>query len=513
MTETEHESVPLALVREALEQGSPWLLVALVCTALVLRLAPNREDLRSRMRFVVLLLTLNVVLLPVTAIGRVFEVGVARDLKLTGSVAGAMAGVGMAGLVVFGTLLPRLRVMVPRILQDVIVAVFATIALFGTASRAGVNLSGIVATGAVLTAVIGLALQDTLGNVLGGLALQLDATIRVGDWIRVQDITGRVVEIRWRSTSIETRNWETVVLPNSVLTRSQVVVVGRREGEVPRMRRTVTFQVDFRFMPNHVIDTVNKALRTHRIHNVALAPEPSCILADFGDSAARYSVRYFLTDFSNDDATDSVIRSRIHLALTREGISLSIPAQTVFVTEDSVERREQKREADLARRLAALARIHLFADLSEGERRELAHSLHPAPFAAGEVITKVGAEARHLYVIAHGRVSVRAGEGATDYEIAQLGSGDFFGEMSLLTGEKRSATVIALSDVECFRLDAEAFRKVLAQRVDLAEKVAAQLAARRVGLLSMSEQLKDRKVIVDQDQRDLLEKIRTFFHL
>jgi small-conductance mechanosensitive channel/CRP-like cAMP-binding protein len=502
-----------AIATEALDQGTPWLLIGLVCTALILRFAPDRSDLRSRMRAVVLLLALNVLLLPATGLGVALEAGVALDLRLTGSIAGALAAAGMAGLVVFGVLLPRLGLQVPRIVQDVIVAGCGTIGVFGTASRAGVNLSGIVATGAVLTAVIGLALQDTLGNVVGGLALQLDSTIQVGDWIRVLDISGRVVEIRWRSTSIETRNWETVVIPNSVLTRSQVVVLGRREGEARLLRRTVGFQVDYRFLPTQVIEIVHKALRAHRIANVATAPEPSCVLMELGDSSAHYAVRYFLTDFANDDGTDGVVRARVYLALTRAKIPLSIPAQTVFVTEDSPERREHKREADLGRRLDALGRIGLFADLSVAERSELAAALHPAPFATGEVITKKGAEAHHLYVIGAGRVSVRAGEGATEYEVAQLGAGDFFGEMSLLTGEKRSATVVALTDVECYRLDADAFRHVLASRHDLAEKVAVQLAERRMGLQSMSQQLNDRKQLVEQAQRDLLQKIRSFFHL
>jgi CRP-like cAMP-binding protein len=303
------------------------------------------------------------------------------------------------------------------------------------------------------------------------------------------------------------------VIPNSVLTRSQVVVLGRRGGEATRLRRTVTFQVDFRFMPGQVIELVHKSLRAHRIPNVAPSPEPSCLLLELGDSSVRYAVRYFLTDLGNDESTDSVVRSRIVVALTRAGIPLSIPAQTVFVTEDSTERREQKREADLERRKSALGRIQLFSDLSPDEQTELAASMHRAPFAAGEVLTKKGADAHHLYVIAEGRVSVRAGEGATDYEVAQLAAGDFFGEMSLLTGEKRSATVIALSDVECYRLDAAAFRRVLANRHDMAQKVATHLAERRIGLHSMSEQLKDRDKRIEQEERDLLQKIRTFFHL
>src|SRR6185436_9461244 len=142
---------------------------------------------------------------------------------------------------------------VPRILQDVLVASSALVAVFMLASRAGLNLSGLIATSAVLTAVIGLAFQDTLGNLVGGLAIQLDDSVRLDDWIKVGDIVGRVSEIRWRYTAIETRNWETVVLPNSVLVKNQVMVLGRRKGEPVQLRRWIYFNVDFRYPPSEVL--------------------------------------------------------------------------------------------------------------------------------------------------------------------------------------------------------------------------------------------------------------------
>ena len=502
-----------AISSEAISQGTALFLIAFLFTVLVLRITVNSGDQLARRRVIGLLLGLHMLLLPITGLCVAFGADAARELRLVGATAGALAAVMMFGLLVFGAALPRMRVDVPRIVQDVIVSGLCVIAVFGVASRTGVNLSGIVATGAVLTAVIGLSLQDTLGNLVGGLALQLDSTVRVGDWIRVQDVSGRVTEIRWRSTSIETRNWETVVIPNSVLTRTQVIVLGRRIGEDPRWRRLVPFAVDYRYPPTQVIDTVLAALHAHPIDNVAAVPTPSCVLMEFGDSAARYIVRYWLLDFAMDDGTDSVVRTRIYYALTRAGIPLAIPAHTVFMTEDSVERRERKREVDLGRRQSALARITLFADLSPQELHELAEALHYAPFAPGEVLTREGAEAHHLYTIDRGKVSVRVGAAGEEREVAQLQEGEFFGEMSLLTGEKRSATVVALVDTQCYRLDADAFRRVLARRPDLAEKVATELAARRVELLATREELGERVSKQSIDRNDLLKQIRSFFGL
>ncbi|HET6337421.1 MAG TPA: mechanosensitive ion channel family protein [Polyangiales bacterium] len=502
-----------SILNEALSQGTPFIVLMLLITVPLLRRAPGGSDLRARLRFVLLLVGFHCVLLPATGVASALNAGIAKDLRVLGSVAGAIAGAGIAGLLVFGALAPRLRLALPRIVQDVLIAAIGIFAVFGTASRAGVDLTGIVATGAVVTAVIGLALQDTLGNVVGGLALQLDNTVRVGDWIRVADVTGRVVEIRWRSTSIETSSWETVILPNSLLTRSQVVVLGRRTGESPRVRRSVAFAVDFRTPPTQVIDVVLRALALHPIDNVATNPPVECILSNLDASTASYAVRFWILDAGRDSSTDSVMRTRVYFALNRAGIPLAIPAHAVFLTEDSKERRRDKEDAERARRVTALSEIGLLRDLSQQEHAELTDWLQRAPFAKGEVLTREGADAHHLYLITKGRVSVRTKHGTQDKEVAQLGPGECFGEMSLLTGEPRSATIVALTEVECYRLHADAFRRLLERRGDLAAQMAATLAERRVALLSSREQLADHKTLVANAEQDLLDKIRSFFRL
>ena len=168
-----------------------------------------------------------------------------------------------------------------------------------------VDVTGIVATSAVITAVIGLSFQDTLGNMMGGMALQVERAIRVGDWIRIDGQEGLVKEIRWRHTSIETRSWDTIVIPNSVLMKSQVTVLGQRTGEPRRHRQWVYFNVDFRYSPTQVIDVVETALRAEPIANIAHEPPPSCVLMDFKESYGSYAMRYWLTDLAVDDPTNT----------------------------------------------------------------------------------------------------------------------------------------------------------------------------------------------------------------
>src|SRR5262249_6588185 len=150
---------------------------------------------------------------------------------------GSLTAITAAFTLVMNVGMHRLRIGTPRILRDVLLAAAAGIAFFSLASRLGFNLSGLIATSAVLTAMVGFSMQDTLGNIIGGLALQMDNSIKVSDWIRVGDTTGKVTEIRWRYTAIETRNWETVIIPNSVLMKGQVIVLGRRTGQPVQWRR------------------------------------------------------------------------------------------------------------------------------------------------------------------------------------------------------------------------------------------------------------------------------------
>ena len=207
------------------------------------------------------------------------------------------------------------------------------------------------------------------------------------------------------------------------------------------------------------------------------------------------------------------MRTRIVTALKREGIALSIPAHALFLTNDTAERREQKAQEDLTRRVECLRRIELFNSLSMEEVGKLAHSLNSIPFAPGEVLTRQGAEAHWLYVVASGTVSVRVRHDEMEREVAQLGEGRFFGEMGLLTGEVRSATVVAIDEVECYRLGKQVFQELVKERPEIATEVATELARRRVQLSAAKEDL-DAEVARERERQtayDLMNKIRSFF--
>lgn len=147
------------------------------------------------------------------------------------------------GILLFEFLLPLCHVRIPRIIADIVITIgYIGWGLFRLYAS-GMALGEIVTTSAVITAVIAFAMQDTLGNLLAGVSIQLDNSIAIGDWLQVDTTCGRVVEINWRATTIETRNWETVVIPNSHLLKQRFTVLGRRRGEPLQWRRWVWFDL------------------------------------------------------------------------------------------------------------------------------------------------------------------------------------------------------------------------------------------------------------------------------
>jgi small-conductance mechanosensitive channel/CRP-like cAMP-binding protein len=498
-----------------------WAALALVVSAFILSALVPGERVRLRTAVLLFIVSACGLLVAASLLMRGFDPvqsSAYRWVRWAALFLESVAIINLASVFVFDVALDAVHLKPPRILRDLLLALTFIVVAITLLSRSGVNLTGLITASALITAAIGFSLQDTLGNVMGGMALQMERTIGVGDWVRVDQHEGQVKEIRWRQTSIETRNWDTVVIPNSALMKGQVVLLGRRDGAPRQHRQWVYFNVDFRFEPSRVIDAVTAALNAEPIPNIAREPAPHCLMFDFKDSYATYAARYWLTDLALTDPTDSVVRTRIYAALNRAGIPLSIPAHSLFLTEEDESRRRRKHEEEVKERVEALQRVELFAPLTDEELGEIAaEHLSVAPFVRGEALTRQGAEAHWLYIMTKGDVEVRVaidGNQLTKH-VATLHAGDFFGEMGMMTGEPRAATVIAQTDVECYRLDKEAFNRILRRRPELAEDLSHILARRRVELEAIREGLNEeaKRLRLSHTQGDFLRRIRNFFTL
>ena len=412
----------------------------------------------------------------------------------------------------FQLLLPRLRLDLPRIVKDLVVTALVAAWLLYWLAGAGLDLKSLLATSAVITAVLAFSMQDTLGNILGGVVLQLDSSLRVGDWVKIDDVSGQVVDVRWRHTAIETRNRETVVIPNGWLVKNRFTVIGSRNDARTRWRRWLWFHIELEANPSRVLQVLEDSVRDSGAPNVLLDPAPSAVLMDVTQGFGRYALRYWLADPRPDDPTDSDVRRNALAALARHDMRLAVVQEERLIIKENERRRAAVQADELARRQAILAEVDLFASFSPDELRALAEKLVIAPFVKGSAITRQGRVAHWLYLIVSGEADVWVEQNGKRTHVATLLSGSVVGEMGMMTGEPRRATVTARSDVECLRLGKSGLESVLRARPDIASEISAVIAARQ-GQLDEAHQTANAAAADGDGSEDIGARIRAFFGL
>jgi small-conductance mechanosensitive channel len=515
---------PTPRARQFFGYASPWTLLMLAAAVvamagLIRRFTPVKRK-RIKRATILFMLYLTTFLFA-AVLGMVHAEGWSRRVWFLTDLFEVLVVIDLVAILLFDLVLFALKIEVANIVHDLALGAAYILAFIGILHRSGVHLSGIIATSAVVTAVLALSLQATLGNILGGIALQLDDSIHVNDWVQLPSgQQGRIIAIRWRHTVVETRNWDTIIVPNSGLLGENIIILGQRHDQPIQHRMWVYFNVDFRYSPEEVINVVEDALQSTPIPHAAAFPPPNCICFDFakqgGESFAYYAVRYWLTELAADDPTSSAVRVRVYLALKRAGIPLAVPGQAIWVSMDDPEHQRRKLEREIAHRVEALQRIEMFCLLSPEDRIRLAEGMRPAPYGRGEIITRQDSAAHWLYVLTKGEVEVRVrGEGGSEKLVTRMGSPNVFGEMGVMTGERRTASVIAATEVECYRIDKEVFKSVLRNRPDMVDEVSQVMAKRRVELAAVREGLDQeaRRRRIKEEKGKLLETLQSFFGL
>jgi CRP-like cAMP-binding protein/small-conductance mechanosensitive channel len=495
----------------------PVLVLALATIAVAALLNHFAPRARTRLRRTLFLFGLFVVMRLLAGVASELDFTVwARRIDVAGGIVGSFVIIGLVVLCLFELLLPLFRMRPVSITSDLAVGISYIVAALVGLHGAGMDPSSVLTTSAIVSGVLALSLQATLGNILGGVALQLDGSIHVGDWVQLDNgKQGEVKAIRWRHTVVETRDWDTLIVPNAALLASQIQILGKRVGEpVVQHRMTFFFNVGFEHRPQRVIDVVNEALQASPLPGIAAKPMPHCLIYDLArdgrDSFGFYLVRYWLIDLLYDDRAQSLVRTRVYTALQRADIALAVP-QTALRLTAAIEP-----VRDIEQRQQVLAGSHLFATADPEQRLRLAALLERAPFHRGEVITHAGDESHWMYLLTDGKVEVRTPPNNGERRvIAVLGAPDFFGEMGLMTGEPRNADVVAVTDVEGYRLSRAAFEAVVRTDPKLVGAISSTLARRRVEHAAVSQDLDadTRRARQVTEEHRILRAIQLFFGL
>jgi small-conductance mechanosensitive channel/CRP-like cAMP-binding protein len=348
----------------------------------------------------------------------------------------------------------------PTIVQDaIVIGVFALAAILFMQEK-------ILATTAVGAVVLGFALQDTLGNLFAGLAIQIEKPFRVGHWVAIAGTEGAVTEVTWRATKIRTKAGNFLIVPNSVVAKETVTNYSEPTQDT---RLEVEVGASYEAPPNHVKAVIRDALFEEPL--IVHDREPEVLMVDFAASAITYRVRVWTRDFGADMVVRDRLRTLIYYAFRRHRIDIPYPIQVQMADVPGTP------DDSMVVRPGTLDVVNIFAPLSDDQRGRLLDGTRVLVYADREVIVREGAHGNSMFLVMRGEAVVTLAN--TSGEVARLHDGDFFGEMSLLTGEPRTATVTAVTDCQLLEIGVEAFRRVALADPAIVEQVTAAVGTRR----------------------------------
>ena len=263
----------------------------------------------------------------------------------------------------------------PAIVQDVsLIGLFTIVATVLMKEQ-------LLTTSAVGAVVVGFALQDTLGNLFSGLAIQIEKPFRVGHWISVAGSEGQVQEITWRATKLRTKAGQFLIVPNGMM--SKEAILNYSEPIIPT-RVEVEIGASYSSPPNEVKAAILEALQNSPL--VLATPPANVLLADFAASAMTYRIQFWIGDYAVDTQARDQVRTNLWYVFRRRNIEIPFPVQVQYEREEP----PLRAEADVVAGAAMLGAVDLFATLPEADRLDLARSAAEHIFGAGEAVVRQG---------------------------------------------------------------------------------------------------------------------------
>lgn len=406
---------------------------------------------------------------------------------------------------------------VPRLLKDVVGGVIYLIAITGILAFVfEQSVTGVWATSGVVGIVLGFALRSLILDVATGLAINVDRPYRIGDWIMLHGrqsdlhIIGNVMQMNWRTTRLRTAHNNMVVVPNSVI--GTTVITNFMQPD-PQSRLELYFTLDFGVPRERAIRVLTAAVRAvvGGPGRPLETPRPTIRINEISELGVEYRVRYYVlpAELSPNKSRHIVICSVLD-HLQQAGLTLAYPKRDVFHSAMPQRHLDASSHAD---RRALLSRIELLEPLSADELDTLATRVTARRFHDGETLIRRGDAGDSMFVLVEGLVYVFAEKDGTDVKVAQVVPGQFFGEMSLLTGEPRSATVTAASDTVAYEITKEHMSALLTARPALMEHMSRVVAERKLRNVEALEhttrqQREERKTTM---ARQVMARMKAFF--
>ncbi len=390
----------------------------------------------------------------------------------------------------------------PNLVRNIF-SIIAYVIIFTILSKifiTGVDLTTVLATSTAFGLIIGLALQETLGNLFAGASLHADKPFQVGDVITVSQHTGVVESVTWRAVKIRTFTNHIVLISNSNASKEYIQVFPRDNLNA----RLVFFNTVYSNLPARAIHIVRETVRT--VPNVSPQMTPIVRIRNLGDNGVDYEVKYWLEDYARYNDTDALVRQRIWYAFQREGLGLDFAFPTRTVLMQQVEQNDAP-AADGPAVFDRLSAVDIFRPLTDEETAKLAEATVCHGFAPGELVIRAGAKGSSMFVVHRGNVDVQIADNGRPRTVATLKEGDFFGEMALFTGEPRTANVVAKEETEVLEIGHHAMKLLFDTNPALVESLSRTIAERRAGLKAKQDDTE----MIKKESAGVLASIKSFF--
>lgn len=397
---------------------------------------------------------------------------------------------------------------VPTLFRDIIIFTLLTvIILIIIRIEFGIRLSGILTSSAIVSVIIGLALQDTLANIIAGIVLHIEKPFKIGDWIKIGQQEGEVVEISWRATRLRTMDGNYIVIPNTNISKD--IVLNYYE---PDKAHAITFNIGIEYTaaPNRVKEVILKAIQD--CHLILKNPHPVIYTQNYGDHAIQYEIKIWIDNHAQYKSILDDVMTKLWYSFKRNDIRIPFPIRTVYIQKEE----QDKIDTSIESRKRSISTIELFQGVSEHEIQQIAESAKLKHFTKGERIIIQGEHNYSLYIIVQGQVGVFSIDAkGNSIPVKDLKEGEYFGEMSLLTGEKRSATIIAQNEVTLLEIGPNDILPTIKKNPALMEALSKKLAERKLSIKDILDKALANEKFLEKEalSKNLLNRIREFFSI
>ena len=415
----------------------------------------------------------------------------------------------------------------PDVLRSIALGVLYLIVLFGVLKYTlNINITTVVATSAVLTMVIGLALQGVLSNILSGISLHFARSITRGEWVSIGEKEGIVVDTNWRETRLLDRNSNIVVLPNNSVAEATITNFAQPDT---RTALALHFKLSPEAPAQLVLDMLREAARD--CPRVVSDPSPMATIMEFDPYGVHYRVKFWVTDYGRKNGIATDVGRLAWYKLRRHGIRAAVelpdmfngvlrgtpapgPVPAAAGRGDTEENFSVLTQSTFLRYQQGDKKGELM--VPEDDIRDLAAVVKRAIYAKGEVLCRQGDKGRSCYIVAKGllRGDIITEENAKKYSNEfEVGPGAIFGEMSLFTGMPRTATGVVAEEAVLLKIQADDFGPVLAKNPDLAEVIADLVSTRNEqnkGFLLKIKELSEKDIHAGTNKKSILEYLKKF---